>query len=369
MKKLVISNTKNNRFQWEVMDIVDKEETQSLFQKEYVPKAKDRLYIFPDCTIPRFKLKAFCDKYNIAISKTKDKANVLIGNAFLKDMETEYFTGRSYHYEIFKEPFLNYLRRLPVMIAGELITAVENLESDIILLCMQAYNVLKDVGMNGIKYQLYDNDDVEQENCTPSQVNSLESYTTARHYKSAEAQATFESFVATGLYSQEAILKIINQDAPIVDEPMYQSLRSMFAGGVEDQQVAMEAMANSNPQASMPYLLLLYKEFGEKQLYNHPAKHHVNFKSLTTYLFGSKSAWRVTIDDCVDILRDKNVLNSKNMAILMTEAREIVKEGGETEHFVVTDVAPSEEIQKIIEDTDLQEAPIVKEPELPITSL
>lgn len=358
MKKLVISNTKGNRFEWEVMDIVNKEETQSLFQKEYVPKAKDRLYIFPDCTIPRFKMKAFCDKYNIAISKTKDKANVLIGNAFLKDMETEYFTGRNYHYEIFKGPFLNYLRRLPVMIAGELITAIENLESELVLLCMQGYRTLEETGINGIKYKLYDDADVEHGNCTASQVNSLESYTTARHYKSAEARAIFEGFVTTGLYSQEAILKIINQDAPVVDETMYQSLRSMFAGGTEDQQVAMEAMANSNPSESMPYLLLLYKEFGEKELYNHPAKHHVNFKSLTTYLFGSKSAWRVTIDDCVDILRDKNVLSSKNMAVLMAEAREIVKNEGETGHFVITDVVPSEEIQKIIEETDLSEAPI-----------
>jgi hypothetical protein len=360
MKKLVISSTKGNRFEWGMVDLVQKEETASLFQKEYVPKAKDRLYIFPNCTIPRFKLKALCDKYDLAMSKTREKANVLVGNATMKDMEKEFFTGEHYSHGAFKPQFLNYLRKLPVMIAGELITAIENLTDDIVILGRDATNHLKDHGINGIKYVLYDSTDEAQGKCKASDINSDDDYWYTRRYISPDAQAIFESWVATGLYSQDAILKIINQNAPVIDEAMYQSLRSMFDGSTADQQIAMEAMANADSQRSMPYLLLLYKEFGKEALYNHPAKHHVNFKSLTNYLFGSiRSIHNITIDDCVEILRDKNLLNSKNMAVLMTEAKGIVKESGETAHFMVTDVVPSEEIQKIITDTDIAEAPIV----------
>lgn len=365
MKKLVIFKVEpvTGRIEWDYAEHVVKEETDVLFQKEYIPQVKDRLYIFPGCTIPRFKLKPISEKYNIAISKTQDKANVIISDPNA-DIETKYFHTVGNCYEAMKQPLLDYLRKSTASL-GELIQAMENSESDTVLVsCKAAYN-LKEKGINGRLYKLVDEDDVEHGSAKPSDVNALVDSVHLRTYITDEAKAEFLAMVnAKKLYHQDAILKLINSNSAVIDESMYQSLRSMFESkNNADIQVAMEAMANCDIEKSITYLLLLYKEYGRYRLYNHPSKHHVNFKSLTKYLLGKGHYMNnLDIDNCVEILRDKGLLNSQNLAVFMKEAKEIVREKGETEYFIVTDVVPREDIQKIAEDTDAIQAP--KEPEI-----
>ena len=72
---------------------------------------------------------------------------------------------------------------------------------------------------------------------------------------------------------------------------------------------------------------------------------------MTKYLdLGYKGS--IDIDGIVTTMRDKHLLSSKNMKIVMTEAKQVVLDGGETECFKITGVAPSDEIQQIINDTD-----------------
>ena len=66
----------------------------------------------------------------------------------------------------------------------------------------------------------------------------------------------------------------------------------------------------------------------------------------------------ISIDNMIDRLKDKRLLNSSNLAILMKEAKKVIKDTieGDTEYFVFTDIAPVEEIQKEVAETDAEEA-------------
>lgn len=362
MKKLVIFRVAKDKpeIYWAYTDPVSKEETNPLFQKEYIPQAKDRLYIFPGCTIPRFKLKLVCDNYNIAISKTKDKANIIISDPDA-NIEDRYFKSFGNCYQAMKKPLLDYLRKSSASL-GELIQAIENLEEDTVLIHNTAIYHFREWGLNGRRYIFIDEDDVEYGKYTTSEINCLPECISLRQYLNDEAKAEFLNMAtAKKLYHQDAIIKLINGSAAVIDESMYQSLRSMFeSNNNSDIQVAMEAMANCDIEKSITYLLLLFKEYGKDALYNHPSKHHVNFKSLTKYLLGKGHYMHnLDIDNCVEILRDKGLLNSQNLSVFMKEAKEIVREKGETEYFVVTDVIPREDIQKIVKDTDANN--VVKE--------
>lgn len=363
MKKLVISriNHVTGEIDWSHEEIISKEQTAELFQKEYIPQAKDRLYIFPGCTIPRFKLKGMCEKYNIAISKTREKANIFIADP-KSEFEKTYFNQVGWGFSAMRKPLLDFLRKSSSSL-GELLQNMENLEEDVVIISHNASYTLSNQGLNGIKYVLIDEDDVENGKAYANEINALNESSQVRHYASDEAKAEFLAMTGSKtLYHQDAILKLINASAATIDESMYQSLRSMFNTKQDaDIQVAMEAMANSDIESSITYLLLLYKEFGAHQLYNHPSKHHVNFKSLTKYLLGNThNMHNLDIDNCVEILRDKKLLTSRNLEVFMTEAKQIVRESGETEYFKVTDVVPREDIQKIVEDTDAALTP--KEP-------
>ena len=56
---------------------VEETDIPNIIKKVYTPQKNDKLYLFPECTIPRFKLKPFCDKYNVSIIRDINKANIL----------------------------------------------------------------------------------------------------------------------------------------------------------------------------------------------------------------------------------------------------------------------------------------------------
>ena len=54
---------------------------------EYTPNKGDKLFFLPGCTVPRFKMKTFCEKYKTAMVKYKESATALfVGPDSFKDM-------------------------------------------------------------------------------------------------------------------------------------------------------------------------------------------------------------------------------------------------------------------------------------------
>jgi hypothetical protein len=86
------------------------------------------------------------------------------------------------------------------------------------------------------------------------------------------------------IYSQECLLKVLNEDNLIIDEIKYNEFQSML--NTKDKAnvvLTMELMSNSNFEKSHIYLLLLLKKYGMEFLNSNVAD-HTNFKSLLAYL-------------------------------------------------------------------------------------
>ena len=349
-KIIIIEKVTDKVIDWSEVYIKESNNVKRNFLNVYTPTAGDRIYIFPDSSVPRFKLKSFCDKYNVSISKTKDKANILVADPEKLcdniDAYRQYF-----QWEIFKEPLLDVLRKLPDTMTNGLTQAIENSPENVFRIGRGFSEFLKDK----LYFKFITESDVEEaieEGLPAPEANCENSYDSVLIIRKQEEQ-NYINLLNTKIYHQDALLGLVSEENVIIDEELYEGFKSLLESrNNDDHQIAMEGMANSNYKESMVYLLLLFYQY-HHTLWDHPSKTHINFKSLVKYLdLGYRGT--INIDGIVDCLRNKGILTSKNMNILMKEAKQVVLDGGETVHFKVTDVAPSDEIQQIIYNTDAE---------------
>lgn len=346
-KKIFIKDVTDRVINWQEVYFLDEEYSKGLLQ-EYKPTAGDRIYIFPGSSVPRFKLKSFCEKHNVAISKTKDKANILVAdpNNIFDNISIDRIWLNHF---IFKDALLNILRKLPDSMTNGLTQAVENSTENKFTLDRGFSKYLQEK----LYFKFIDEDDVEKaiEEGLPAPEINYEYCHNAIKIVEPKSETEYISILNANIYHQDALNSLVSEENVIIDEELYKGFKSLLSSrNQDDHQIAMEGMANSNYKESIAYLLLLFYQF-HHTLWDHPSKSHINFKSLTKYLdLGYKRS--IDIDDIVTTIRDKQLLSSKNMKIIMTEAKQVVLNGGETECFKITGVTPSDEIQQVINQTD-----------------
>jgi hypothetical protein len=114
------------------------------------------------------------------------------------------------------------------------------------------------------------------------------------------------------LYDEKSLLDIINgDDALIINEDTYEKLSNMFRSSDDDNHtVAMEIMSNSKYKESLFFIELLFYNFSHKMRDN-KAKNHVNFKSLITYLNKDPRYLHTSVDDILQSLVSKKVINEE----------------------------------------------------------
>jgi len=86
------------------------------------------------------------------------------------------------------------------------------------------------------------------------------------------------------VYLEDEILQVLNKDNFVIDAEKYEELKAF--GDTKDKEnlvLMMELMANCDFEKSFIYLLFLIKEF-QKEIVQLKESSHVNFKSLLSYL-------------------------------------------------------------------------------------
>jgi hypothetical protein len=78
----------NKELKYSIREVFDNCLSLSILKGLYVPTAKDKLFIFPNCNIPRFKVKSFCESTDTAVVKFKEKANIWFTNK--ENINTEF---------------------------------------------------------------------------------------------------------------------------------------------------------------------------------------------------------------------------------------------------------------------------------------
>lgn len=295
--------------------------------RTYSPNSGDKLYLYPGCDIPRFKMKSFCEQHKVALVKTKPRAKVcFVGEKTVKDMYTERYL---YQYGV---DYLN-----DWMDANDSVRDWSSVR--------QAIKGHKYVyGTTSISTYIVDTVSMW---IKPYKGKEEGTYVTAL----IDPPKAMEIFSNPDLYFQDEILRRINSGT-VLDEEMYENLRNMLGSSDnENARLAMETMANCDYEKCSVYLLLLMREFGEK-IQGQSSRHHVNFKSLLKF-FNVRFLTSLTVDCIVDALLKKKLLNQSNLDMLMKMAHEKVSMSGNSTHFKVESLQLSTEIIKGLEENIL----------------
>ena len=360
-------NKPENTIEHFQVEIFDKNPLRGLPRK-YKPTAGDRIFIYPDSNIPRFKLKNFCKKHKVSIAKAKESANVFFMDPDSANREKMFYETNNYPYMMHKSYFLDYLKRATKVNDKrymKVIADITNSSEDIVYL--KDYYSFREQGLNKHKLDIIRTDEVDEDD--DASVANCENRETVYFIKTSEQRAALDTFVGKDYYHSDAMLALLNEGS-VVDKEMYDGIMNLFeSSDSNDHKVAMEAMANCDYEKSAVYLLMTFYHH-QQEIYNNDCKTHVNFKSFLKF-FKLEHGRSISIDDIVDRLKDKRLLNSSNLAIVMKEAKKVIKDTieGDTEYFVFTDIAPVEEIQQEVAETDAEEALAAQQVQQPVAVL
>lgn len=313
----------------------------------YIPTKGDRIWFYPGCDIPRFKVKQFCLKNDVAVVKYAEKATIkFIGPDTINELIT-----RDVLNIVSKTELLKWFDTIMCNAYTELRTLIVNNPEEEIYLD-NAYHEFTNTDLFGIN--VLDTDHVEV-------YNSVSYIVDERYQKLLNIQNDPQ------IRFQDDLLSLLNTGI-VLDEQMYNDIHRLFEStDKENTKVAMEAMANCDFQKSAVYLLLLMKGYGQK-ISDSGNKHHVNFKSLIKY-FQVKNLENMTIDNMIDSLRGQKLLSVDNLNKLMPLAMERIREKGDMKNIKIKDVELSEEAELSIAENILDQqiptpsVPVLETPE------
>ena len=310
----------------------DEESKITVSESVYSPSKGDKIWFYPGCDIPRFKVKQFCIKTGVSVVKNKDRSNVrFIGPDTLNTM-----IHQLWYYEMTKANFLQWFDTV---------------------MC-NAYEELKDIIIKSEHSSIYLSSHVA------SQFNNKELFASktlgsnARSYESnifAQSEDNYKLlctiFDDTQIRFQNDLLSLLNTGT-VMDEQMYQDIHRLFEStDKENTKLAMEAMANCDFQQSAVYLLMLIGKYGQK-IQNSGNIHHVNFKSLVKY-FQIKDIQSIDVDDMIDCLRYQKLLSIGNLNRLMPMALEYMQENGNMKNMTITNISLSADAEKAVSENIL----------------
>jgi hypothetical protein len=335
------------------------EDMKESLDSDWTPAEKDRLYFFPGCAVPRFKVR---EKFNTTIKpeyataafissqglKASERMFDVINNAVKVDGQymAEYFEhiyGKSHHFVLkYKSLLLN-------------------CEDDVIL-------------DNNAMYKLiwYCPEDARNSK------DSIRQWRHTHHYEEysdvfipKSDELNFYSPVVNSdldkltcpIYSQDAILRILNDDNIVINEKKYEELRLM-ANSEDDENLilVMELMANANYKKSFVYLLLLLKEFQAKIAKQKRAIDHVNFKALLHFLdLDKKQVASINIEMLMTGMKKHKQFTRANVQ----RVTQFFADGNtfsETDHFISGPVLKPE-AESMLDDYTIEDEVEVPEPE------
>lgn len=256
------------------------EELKKDLSKDWTPDPKDRLYFFPGCSVPRFKVK---DKYKVTIkpeyataafiSPTELKASDdmfdvitnavgINGNWLMPWLEFIY--GEQHHFVIkFKSLFMNCSDYVMIH-ADHWYKLLHNCPDD----------ATNKMSISNYR-RTYWGEDWGIPSFKENSIRGISFYNPVPNSKLDKLNCE--------IYSQDAILKYLNEDSVIIDAKRYEELRLMASSSDKENIIlVMELMANANFKESFVYLLLLLKEFNSK-IAERKEVNHVNFRALLNF--------------------------------------------------------------------------------------
>ena len=244
----------------------------------WVPQPTDKLFFFPGCVVPRFKVR---EKYTVTIKPE---------NATVAFINKDGLTGSD-------STFKHYSDLMPITRpeANRIIEDYMDSNRKVMLKSILDNPAIEQIFLSKEWWTqwLYTSTFLRENG---DQVRTNELLESVRKYfhqsHCTESQYQLLAYVPDAsvnsmncpIYLQDEILKQLNTGNLIINEKKYRELRAFGETGDKDNIVLMmELMANSDYEKSVAYLIFLLREFGQK-ICQYSEVDHVNFKSLLNFL-------------------------------------------------------------------------------------
>ena len=310
------------------------EKSLNIHDKDYVPTKGDKLYFLPGVNIPRVKLKDLSLQYGIKTVRDINQATHIFAGKNTKDK-----ISNSHWYYTIETSVIKSILEDPETIMDDYYK--ENLQQAL---------------------EFYTEDTIVISYGTASEFRNSELPVLQRYIKSDmlrysktfytvddDHKDLFPEILSLDIYNESKLLKYINgEDAATIDEEMYLQISDMFKSSDRDNHIlAMEIMANCNYMESLLFIEMLFKEYYNKISDCH-TKNHVNFKSLISFLGKNKNYLSTSIDEIVNSLINKDVLDIEKVNVIMKYYGEEIANQGGTSHFEIKSVTLCEDTAKLL---------------------
>ena len=287
---------------------------------EYVPQKGDKIYFLPGVNVPRVKFKNVALEYGIKTVRNPNDATIFFGNKSTADK----ITNSDWNYQVKTEYLVKALADKTLNLDEFYIDKLET----------------------ALEY--YTNEFIMTDH--PFALGILPEGEVAEQAKAFSISDDFKdlgkAILGKTVYEETTIVDKLNgKDASIIDEAMYQQLITMFDSTDDDNHVlAMEIMANCKYNASLVYLLLLFKK-ASSRIYNCHTKNHVNFKSLISWI-SDNILYRYSMDDICTILHEKGQFTPDKLNILLDHSKQDIIDSGDHTYFKVKTITVDPEYLK-----------------------
>lgn len=291
---------------------------------EFQIRKDQKMYFFTGCTAPRFKVRQLCQKENMAIVRTPEKADVAIvgdqtASELIKEMHCSYIFDRADIVHFLSNTGVNtsFLGLLDHLNSHPEVTEVMTHH-------YSTQDILRKQGLTCYH----------------------ESFWTA-----ADTDLTnFDIVMDKGVQfvTQTSLIKHLSSGT-IMTKDMFGELSNMFASSdTNNHTLAMEVMANCDYEKSGLYLLQLLSENNHK-INNSKQKNHVNFSSLCKF-FDVSAGQYLNLDQKIKRLKERKLITSTIMQELLELAKETL-DVKETTYFK-TEVVCTDELEEEIKIGD-----------------
>jgi len=287
-------------FDVEIEEGLENNITSFVNAEKYVPQKGDLIYLLPGVNIPRVKLKDLTLNLGIKVTRDSEKANII----FSGKSSTGKMTSSKWSYMADANAILEFVKSV---CKDEYY--IEKLETAITI--SGATNILASWS--------------DMRNCLCNE-NKIEYESTYIYAIESEYLEIYNNIQGKSVYDESELIANINgDDSTIIDEQVYQQLKTMFESSDDDNHIlAMEIMANSHYEKSILYLQMLLSDYSYK-INNSHTKNHVNFKSMLSYFnWAPRDISSRNADDIINKIDEKKLITLDMIKRVYTEYQDSI---------------------------------------------
>jgi len=308
-----------------------------LKDKDYIPVKGDKIYIYPGSSIPRFKVKTFCEKYKVSLVKYPDKANIkIVGEDYGKQLLTHFYNSYYVRTEL-----LEYLEKYGNTNNTFIVEAINSLKQQTSELVHYDYHMnrcFKDNGYKSMVAKAFIEKDLDEK---------LDDYYSDISGVCIKDEESYKKLVEiindSAIYGETTLLKKLNTGG-IMDGTQYESIKRLFeSSDKSNHNLAIEAIANCDFERSAVYLLLLVNKYHNK-MYESSNRNHINFKSFMKFFDISNLRYTYDYEEIINSLIKRKLLNQTNLDVLTPLLTEVAESRISCDYYTVDKLIWSEKI-------------------------